>query len=103
MVFEQLWASSQRNELILIDGGFCHFHLRKDGQLTIREIISTKAGAGSTILEMLKTTEGASSIFAKCPERLSSNEWYKKKGFQLEGNSWSKTGKKLNHWRMTLK
>ena len=54
MCFEQLHESSNRNELILIDGGMCHWHLRRDGQLTIREIISTRPGAGSTMLDTLR-------------------------------------------------
>lgn len=39
MIFETLCESAKRDELILVDGGFCHWHLRRDGQLTIREII----------------------------------------------------------------
>ncbi len=37
MIFDALYESVERNELLLIDGGFCHFHLRKDGQLTIQK------------------------------------------------------------------
>lgn len=99
MIFETLWAASKKGELILIDGGFCHWHLRRDGQLTIREIISQKPGQGKRMLAMLKK-QPCTSIFAKCPADLASNEWYAKQGFELETTSTTKTGRKVNHWRL---
>lgn len=101
MIFETLWDSSKRGELLLIDGGLCHWHLRKDGQITIREIISQKKGNGKTMLNML-IDKNPLSIFAKCPAELDSNGWYEKMGFSIEGQSESRTGKKINHWRLTL-
>jgi hypothetical protein len=102
MVFETLYESSQREELLLIEGGFCHWHLRRDGQLTIREIISTRPGAGSEMLATLKRTPGAMSLFAKCPVNLPSNAWYERRGFVLEGEEITKTGRRLKLWRMYL-
>lgn len=111
MIFETLHESSKRGELILIDGGFCHWHLCKRddpkrkiraGQITIREIISLRPGAGSEILAKLKTIAGASSLFARCPADLSANEWYKARGFQLEDTEITRTGRKLNLWRLYL-
>lgn len=102
MIFETLWESSKRGELTLIDGGFCHWHLRQDKQITIREIISTRPGAGSEMLDLLKSVRGATSIFAKCPIELDSNDWYKRRGFTLEGQETTKTGRILNLWRLRL-
>ena len=102
MIFDALYESAQRNELLLIDGGFCHFHLRRDGQLTIREIISTRRGAGSAMLERLKETPGALSIFAKCPADLDANGWYGRRGFENEGSETTKSGRTINLWRMAL-
>lgn len=102
MIFETLYESAQRGELLLIDGGFCHWHLRRDGQLTIREIISTRPGAGSAMLDQLKVVTGAVSIFAKCPVDLMANDWYSRRGFTLETTETTKTGRKLNHWRLVL-
>ena len=105
MIFEPLWESAQRAELTLVDGGLCHWHLRKDKQLTIKEIIvlPKKQGQsiGRSILEKLKT-KGASSIFAKCPVDLLSNGWYKKMGFVLERTTPTRTGRKVNEWRLQL-
>ena len=38
MCFERLMEARDCKELILIDGGMCHYHIRRDGQLTIKEI-----------------------------------------------------------------
>lgn len=102
MIFEALWGAVQREELLLLDGGFCHWHLRKDGQLTIREIISTRRGAGSEMLEKLKAVENATSIFAKCPATLDANGWYLNRGFVCEGMEKTRTGKELLLWRLQL-
>ncbi len=101
MIFETLYQSAQRGELLLIDGGFCHWHLRRDGQLTIREIISTKPGAGSKMLDVLKQ-QNASNIFAKCPADLAANNWYAKSGFANEGIETTRSGRELKLWRLYL-
>lgn len=99
MIFETLYESAQRGELLLIGGGFCHWHLRRDGQLTIREIISTRPGAGSEMLEQLKRIS-ADSIFAKCPVELEANDWYEQRGFVCEGEETTRTGRQLKLWRL---
>jgi hypothetical protein len=100
MIFETLHESAGRGELMLIDGGFCHWHLRRDGQLTIREIISTRPGAGSEMLERLKQVGAAVSIFAKCPADLPANDWYQRRGFVCEGEEVTPGGRKLKLWRL---
>lgn len=102
MIFETLYESAQRGELLLIDGGFVHYHLRRDGQLTIREIISTRPGAGGEMLARLKQTPGALSLFAKCPVDLAANAWYAKRGFVREGEEVTPSGRRLNLWRLHL-
>lgn len=102
MIFETLHESAKKGELLLIDGGFCHWHLRRDGQLTIREIISTRRGAGFMMLAQLKRTPNASSIFAKCPIDLPANAWYERQGFLCEGIETTRTGRELKLWRLNL-
>lgn len=105
MIFETLQTSAERGELILVDGGMCHWHYRLDGQITIREIIvlpdRQRLGIGTKMLEILKSKQtGPVNIFAKCPVDLVANKWYKQKGFTLEKTEKTKTGRKLNHWRL---
>lgn len=102
MIFETLFESAQRGELMLIDGGFCHWHLRRDGQLTIREIIATRLGAGVEMLERLKVVSGALSIFAKCPADLTANGWYEHRGFICEGDEITPSGRTLRLWRLQI-
>lgn len=101
VVFETLYESAKQGELLLIDGGFCHWHLRLDGQLTIREIISTRPGAGKEMLEVLKHKD-ATSLFAKCPEELPANDWYEKQGFICEGHEMTPSERILTLWRLQL-
>jgi hypothetical protein len=102
MIFNTLHDSSQRGELLLVDGGMCHWHLRRDGQLTIREIISTRKGAGSQMLNRLTYTSGATSLFAKCPVELTANRWYDRRGFHVERMEITPSGNKLLHWRKNV-
>lgn len=104
MIFETLHESAKRGELLIVEGGMCHWHLRRDGQLTIREIITTRkqAGVGAAMLDTLKRTPGATSLFAKCPVELTANHWYKSQGFMLEGTEKTRTGRMLNLWRLRL-
>lgn len=103
MIFETLHESNQRGELF---GSICHWHLRRDGQITIREIIAEQAeqgqGIGLGFLNRLKQVKGASSIFARCPVDLESNKWYARQGFVCEGQETTKTGRTLNLWRLKL-
>jgi len=102
MIFETLYESAQRGELMLIDGGFCHWHLRRDGQLTIREIISTRPGAGSEMLARLRSVPGAVSLLARCPVDLAANAWYERRGFALVAVERSKQGREINVWKIVL-
>lgn len=102
MIFETLYESAVKGELILIDGGYCRWHLRRDGQITIYEIISTRRGAGSQMLDMLKEVDDAISIFARCPSDLDANKWYERKGFIMEGEQELKSGRSIINWRLML-
>lgn len=102
MIFDALYESAQRGELLLVDGGICHWHLRRDGQLTIREIISTRPGAGRVMLERLAATPGATSLYAKCPADLLANGWYARMGFHCEGEERTRSGRRLLLWRYPL-
>lgn len=97
MIFEALYEAVQRNELLLMDGGMCHYHRRRDGTITIREIISTRAGAGSEMLARLHAL--GLPLIAKCPADLAANDWYARRGFVLVCTETTKTGRAINVWR----
>lgn len=102
MIFETLYASSKNNELLLVENAFCRWHLRKDGQLTIHEIISLQPGQGKKLLSILKKVPNALCIVAKCPKDLKANEWYAKQGFIKISEEITKTGRVLFVWKLNL-
>lgn len=106
MIFEALNRAANRNELVLVEGGFCHWHLRRDGQLTIREIIvlpsHRRRGIATKMLAELKKVPGAKSILAKCPFDLDSNHWYHAMGFSDAGVEVTKSGRRLRLWKLLL-
>lgn len=106
MLFEALYGAAQRGELLLVDGGMCHYHLRQDGQLTIREIIVLpdyqRRGIGRRMLATLAVVSGAESVFAKVPSDLEANGWYEHMGFECEGTETTRTGRKVNLWRYQI-
>lgn len=101
--FNELYEADLRGEFY---GAMCRWHLRRDGQITIYEIIIENTehgkGLGYQFLQRLKQVKNATSIFAKCPDDLASNDWYKKQGFILEDKEVLKSGKVVNHWRLKL-
>lgn len=105
MIFESLYESARAGELILVEGGYCRWHLcrqgKRAGQITIYEIISLRPGAGKAMLDKLKA-ERPRSIFAKCPADLPANAWYRRRGFVLESVETTKTGRVVNSWRLVL-
>jgi hypothetical protein len=98
MIFETLHESNHKGELILLDGGYCRWHLRRNGVITIYEILSQRPGAGSEMLERLRAL--ALPIVAKCPSDLPSNIWYAKRGFVLSRVETTPRGRTLNVWRL---
>lgn len=102
MIFDALFESAKIGELILLDGGMCRWHLRRDGQITIREIISIRPGAGSEILERLKKVVGAKSILARCPAHLDANAWYEKRGFHKSNTEELPSGRLIHTWVLWL-
>lgn len=96
MIFETLHESAARSELILIDGGYCRWHLRRDGVITIYEILSQRPGAGQ---EMLAKLPAGHPIVAKCPADLQANAWYARRGFTLAATETTQSGRTLNVWR----
>lgn len=103
MIFEPLHESNLKGEFY---GAYCHWHLRKDNQITIREIEVEKGewgqGQGRAFIERLKQVPGATSLFAKCPADLPANEFYAHMGFVCEGEEITKSGRQLKLWRLTL-
>jgi hypothetical protein len=101
MIFDALMESSQSGMLILIDGGLCRYRHRRDGQITIYEILSQRPGAGSAMLAVLAEKQ-PTCIVARCPAHLASNAWYERRGFVLSAVETTRNGGTLNVWRLSF-
>lgn len=92
MIFDALLEAREAGELLLIDGGMCRWHLRKDHCLTIYEILSTRPGAGSEMLRKLQAVP-AKEIRVRCPADLPALAWWRRKGFEVTGHTRSPSGR----------
>lgn len=103
MIFQPLHESNLKGEFY---GALCHWHLRRDGQITIREIIVESSeqgkGQGRAFIERLKRVPGAVSLFANCPADLPANDFYAHLGFDLIGQEPTRNGRAMNQWRLWL-
>lgn len=54
------------------------------------------------LYELITNNPQATNVFAKCPQDLESNSWYAHMGFELESTEKSKSGRKINCWRLRL-
>ena len=97
-MFEQLYASDKDGEFY---GSMCRWHKRRDGQITIYEIIVEEndrgLGIGRRMIERL-IAQKPTSIVAVCPADLPSNGFYEHMGFSLEDTWENLRGRKLKRW-----
>ena len=86
MLFVALSEAASRGELLLVEGGMCRFHRRKDGTVTIREILVLPAlrrqGIGRRLLQDIRERNPGSALIAKCPAHYESNAFWKALGFR---------------------
>lgn len=104
-----LLESFSRKELLTIGKkAFCHFHLRRDLQLTIYELgvrpENQGEGLGGQIIEKMIVKGkkvGATCLLAKCPIDLKSNGFYQAQGFKKVRVEQGRV-RKLNVWVLEL-
>lgn len=99
MIFSALNEAANMGELILRDGGLCRWHRRKDGLVTIREIIVLPSrrgqGVGRAMVEEVRAKNPGLTVQACCPVSYFSNTFWSHLGFTLQS-----TTIKGNLWRL---
>ena len=87
MIFVALVEAADRGELILLDGGMCRYHRRRDGVVVIREILvlpeRRKTGIGKELYRQVLLSAHGSVIQARCPAVYESNGFWRAIGFSL--------------------
>lgn len=87
MVFVALAEAAERGELLLAEGGMCRFHLRRDGAVTVRELLVLPAargrGVGRALVEAVLARHPGATVRARCPADYPSNGFWRRMGFAL--------------------
>lgn len=106
MIFNALMEAVSRGELILVDGGLCHFHRRRDGVVTIREIIvlpeSQRLGIGRAMIDEVVRRTAPVALCARCPADLPANAWYERMGFEKTHQFRSRSGREVIEWTLRV-
>jgi GNAT superfamily N-acetyltransferase len=87
VIFVALSEAAERGELLLVPGGMCRFHCRKDGTITIREILvlpgCRKHGIGRGLIRQIVATHPGVLLRARCPTGYEANHFWARLGFEL--------------------
>lgn len=91
MIFVVLHEAAKKGNLLLVDGGLCHFHRdKRDNTIIIHEMLvlpsARRGGVGRGMIEKLQERYPGSSIRCKCPfSYLTGNAFWEGMGFELLG------------------
>ena len=87
MIFAALNEAAQAGELILVQDGLCRWHLRRDGVVTIREIVvlpsRRRMGVGRRMVEEVIRANPGCRVACRCPVVYESNAFWHGVGFTL--------------------
>ena len=87
MLFVALNEAAARGELILADGGMLRFHRRRDGVVTIREIVvlpeRRRAGVGRGLVDRVAALNPGAVLRATCPGEYEANAFWRSLGFTI--------------------
>lgn len=105
--FNILYEAMIAGETVSPEGGFCQYHLRRDGQITLHVLLvdpdKRRRGIGRHILQIIRGRHPeASSIVAKCPEDLPGHHFYPAIGFQRTATETAKSGRVVHTWTLTI-
>jgi GNAT superfamily N-acetyltransferase len=86
MIFTALAEAADHEELLLVTGGLCRFHPRRDGIVTIRELLVLPAmrreGIGRALVEEVQRRHPEAILRAVCPINYPANGFWHHIGFK---------------------
>lgn len=87
MIFVALNDAAGRGELLLVDGGMCRFHRRRDGVVTVHELLvlptHRRRGIGRALVGRVRELHPAATLRAVCPGEYEANEFWAACGFTI--------------------
>ena len=87
MIFAALNEAADHGELLLVAGGLCRFHRRRDGTVTIRELLvlpeCRRQGIGRSLVEAVVHRHPGARLLARCPTCYPANGFWPRVGFVL--------------------
>lgn len=99
MIFAALDEAATKGQLILVNGGMCRWHRRRDGVVVIREIIVLpelrRRGIARGMVATIRQCQVGLPVEAKCPQAYTSNAFWSGLGFRLV-----ECDGKVNRWRL---
>jgi GNAT superfamily N-acetyltransferase len=102
LIFVALSEAADNGTLILVEGGMCRYHRRKDGVVVVREIIvlpdRRRQGVGRAMLAGVVGDNLGRTLRARCPITYPSNAFWASMGFSLVA-----TEKGVNVWERPAK
>lgn len=86
MILVALAEAADRGELLLVEGGMCRFHLRRDGVVVIRELLvlpdCRHEGIGKRLVQEIALRHQGCPLLARCPVTYPSNAFWEAIGFE---------------------
>lgn len=87
MIFAALSEAADRGELLLVEGGLCRWHRRRDGVVVIRELLVLPShrgrGIGRALVEHVQRQNPGCILRAVCPLEYPANGFWYRLGFRL--------------------
>lgn len=87
MIFVALSEAADRGQLLLVEGGLCRFHRRRDGVVVIRELLVLPARRrqriGRGLVQEVLCRAGNLPVQARCPAAYEANGFWAAMGFRL--------------------
>jgi GNAT superfamily N-acetyltransferase len=99
VIFVALNEAAQKGKLLLVDGGMLRFHLRRDGVVTIHELIvlpsHRRRGIGRRLVQEVRDRYPGAVIRLTCPGEYEANRFWRAMGFGIAAY---KPGGRLAVW-----